>query len=129
PYGITVNPMFNASSGSPFNITTGYDNGDNQFNARPAYATGTSTNVMKTAWGTFDLTPPAGAQQIPYNIGTGPSQWSLNMRASKTFGIGPKVQGTGQGNGPGGMGPGGGPGGGPRGGGGMPGGGLGPGGL
>ncbi len=129
PYGITVNPMFNASSGSPFNITTGYDNGDNQFNARPAYATGTSTNVMKTAWGTFDLTPPAGAQQIPYNIGTGPSQWSLNTRVSKTFGIGPKVQGTGQGNGPGGMGPGGGPGGGPRGGGGMPGGGLGPGGL
>ncbi|HLY43809.1 MAG TPA: carboxypeptidase regulatory-like domain-containing protein [Terracidiphilus sp.] len=136
PYGVSFSPMLVVNSGTPYNIVIGQDlNGDNQFNDRPAYATAASTDVVQTPYGTFDLNPSADAARIPYNFGMGPGQLSMNARISKSFGIGPKVEGSGPmggfGGGPGGGGPppgGGGPSGGP-GGGGPPGGGLGPGGL
>ena len=129
PYKVSVSPMIVADSGQPFNITLDQDlNGDNQFNDRPAFATSSSTSTVKTSYGTFDLDPAWNQSRIPYNYGNGPSQFSMNLRLSKSFGIGPRVtQGSAAGaGGPGG--PGGGsppPGGGPGGGGG----GLGPGGL
>jgi outer membrane receptor for ferrienterochelin and colicin len=136
PFGVSISPMLVTNSGAPFNITLGQDlNGDNQFNDRPAYATAASTDIMKTSYGTFDLNPAWDQTRVPYNVGTGPGQFSMNLRVSKSIGIGPKLTGAagamsgGQG-GPGG--PGGPGGGGPRGGGpggGGPGGGLGPGGL
>lgn len=128
PYGISFSPMLVANSGSPFNITIGQDlNGDNQFNDRPALATASSTDTVQTAYGTFDLDPAWSAPRIPYNYGNGPTQFSMNLRLSKSFGIGPRVA---NGTGAGGGGFGGPPPGGPRGGpGGGPGGGLGPGGL
>ncbi len=135
PFGVSISPMLVTNSGAPFNITIGQDvNGDNQFNDRPAYATSSSTDILKTAYGTFDLNPAWDQARIPYNIGTGPGQFSMNLRVGKSIGIGPKLTGSadavsgGQG-GPGG--PGGPGGGGPRGGGpgGGPGGGLGPSGL
>jgi hypothetical protein len=134
PFGISFSPFLVVDSGTPFNITIGQDlNGDNQYNDRPAYATASSTDTLDTAYGNFDLNPSATAKRIPYDLGTGPSQVSMNLRVSKSFGIGPRVAGGvggsqgGPGGGPGGPG-GGGRGGGP-GGGGPPGGGLGPGGL
>jgi hypothetical protein len=128
PWGVMLNPMLDANSGQPFNITVGQDlNGDNEFNDRPAFATSASTSVMQTPYGTFDLNPSANAARIPYNAGTGPTELGLNLRLSKAFGIGPRVEGRGPGGFGGGMG---GPGfGGGPGGGGPPGGGLGPGGL
>lgn len=83
---------------------------------------------MTTPYGTFDLSPEWNQARIPYNYGNGPGQFSMNLRTSKSFGIGPKVEGGPSSfGGPGGGPPGGGP---PRGGGpGGPGGGLGPGGL
>jgi hypothetical protein len=132
PFGISLSPFMVVDSGSPFNITIGQDlNGDNQFNDRPAYATAASTDVMDTAYGDFDLNPSATAKRIAYDVGTGPSQFSMNLRVSKSIGIGPRVAG-GVGGSQGGPGGPGGPGGGGRsgpGGGGPPGGGLGPGGL
>ena len=129
PYGISFSPMLVTNSGTPFNIMIGQDvNGDNQFNDRPAFATPASTGMVQTRYGTFDLDPSANETRIPYNYETGPGQFSMNMRMSKSFGIGSKVEGsrsTGGFGGPGGGPP---PGGGP-GGGGPPGGGLGPGGL
>jgi|CZKZ01.1.fsa_nt_gi hypothetical protein len=132
PFGVSISPMLVTNSGAPFNITIGQDlNGDNQFNDRPAYATTSSTDILKTSYGTFDLNPAWDQTRIPYNVGTGPGQFSMNLRVSKSIGIGPKLTGTaaalsdGQG-GPGG--PGGPGGGGPSGGHGG-GGGLGPGGL
>ena len=126
PFGISLSPMLVANAGSPFNITLGQDlNGDTEFNDRPAYATASSTSVAHTAYGDFDLNPGAAATRIPYDIGTGPANWSMNLRISKSFGIGPRVEG---GRGFSGGGPGG-PGGRGPGGGGPPGGGLGPGGL
>ena len=128
PFGVSISPFLVENSGSPFNITIGQDlNGDNQYNDRPAFATAASTKTLQTAYGDFDLDPAANTTRVPYDMGNGPAQFSMNLRLSKTFGIGPRVEG-GSGGGPGG-GPGG-PGGGPGGPGGGPrGGGLGPGGL
>ncbi|MGA2535456.1 MAG: carboxypeptidase regulatory-like domain-containing protein [Terracidiphilus sp.] len=129
PYGFSFSPMLVTNSGQPFNITIGQDlNGDNQFNDRPAFAGTASTDTMQTSYGTFDLDPAWNQARIPYNYGNGPSQFSMNLRVSKSIGIGPKVTGA-AGAGPGGPGGGGPPpgGGGPGGPGG--GGGLGPGGL
>ena len=127
PFGVSLSPFLVMDSGTPFNITLGQDlNGDNQFNDRPAFATESSTDVLQTKYGKFDLDPASDATRIPYNFGNGPSQLSLNLRVSKSFGIGPRVEGRSDGGGngppPGGGGHGGGHGGGP-------GGGLGPGGL
>lgn len=124
PFGVSFSPMLVANSGSPFNITTGQDlNGDNQFNDRPAFATTGGTSVIDTSYGDFNMDPTPGEALIPYNYGTGPGQFSMNMRVSKSFGIGPKIEGGGS---TGFFGPGG-----PHGGHGHggPGGGLGPGGL
>lgn len=130
PYGVSFSPMLVTNSGTPFNITIGQDlNGDNQFNDRPAFATSANTDVVQTSYGTFDLNPASNAARIPYNYGTGPGQFSLNMRVSKSFGIGPKVENSGLNRALGGPGGGGPPPGGGPGGGGSPGGGLGPGGL
>ncbi|MBB5058748.1 hypothetical protein HDF16_003462 [Granulicella aggregans] len=127
PFGVSISPFLVANSGSPFNITVGQDlNGDNQYNDRPAFATANSTSTLQTAYGDFDLNPAAGAARVPYNMGNGPAQFSMNLRVAKTFGIGPRAEG-GSGGASGG-GPGG-PGGGPGGPGGGRGGGLGPGGL
>jgi hypothetical protein len=127
PLGFSISPFLVLDSGTPFNITVGQDlNGDNQFNDRPAFATSSSTDVLNTKYGNFDLDPAAGTARIPYNFQTGPGQFSTNLRISKTIGIGPRSERAASGgfNGPG-------PGGGGRGpgGGGPPGGGLGPGGL
>jgi hypothetical protein len=128
PFGVSISPFLVTNSGTPFNITVGQDlNGDNQFNDRPAFATSSSTDVMNTKYGSFDLNPSGDAARIPYNYVTGPGQFSLNLRVSKSIGIGPRSERAASGgfNGPP---PGGGGRGGP-GGGGPPGGGLGPGGL
>jgi hypothetical protein len=122
PKGIRLSPFMMANSGSPFNITVGQDlNGDSIFNDRPAFAAAgaTGTNIVKSQWGKFDTYPKAGETIIPINSGTGPGQFSLNLRLSKTIGLGRKTESRTLG---GGMGP-------PPGGGGGPGGGLGPGGL
>ena len=129
PKGIRLSPFMMANSGTPFNITTGQDNnGDSIFNDRPAYAPAgaTGTNIVKTQWGMLDTNPTTGETIIPINLGTGPGQFSLNLRLSKTIGLGRKTESRTVG-GPMGPPPGGGRGGPPGGGG--PGGGLGPGGL
>jgi Carboxypeptidase regulatory-like domain len=128
PLGISISPFLVLDSGSPFNVTVGQDlNGDNQFNDRPAFATSSSTDVIDTKYGSFDLNPSADAARIPYNYLNGPGQFSTNLRVSKSIGIGPRSERA-SGGGFNGPPPGGGGGRGP-GGGGPPGGGLGPGGL
>jgi hypothetical protein len=127
PFGISLSPFIVLNSGAPFNVTIGQDlNGDNQFNDRPAFATASSTDVMNTPYGSFDLSSSANETRIPYNYLNGPRQFSTNLRVSKVIGIGPRVEGKGASGGFNGM-PGGG--GGSRGGPGAMGGGLGPGGL
>src|ERR1035437_9417939 len=129
-WGIMFNPFLIAQSGRPFNITTQNDlTGDNFFNNRPTYATAASPtgDVVVTSFGNLDTVPQAGEVPIPSQLGTGPAAVAVNLRVSRAFGIGPKVestagpirQGGGPGGGPGGFGGGmGGPGGGGPGGGG-----------
>jgi hypothetical protein len=114
PWQLSFAPFLSANSGTPYNITTGSDlTGNNQFNARPTFAASCGqAGAVATRYGCLDPDPttsPTGASEaiIPYNIGTGPTNVSLNMRVSKVIGIGPRVEG----------GHGGGGGGGPRGGG------------
>ncbi len=140
PHGFRMSPFIVANSGPPFNVIIGRDlNGDFVFNDRPAFASSATlpNNLHATSWGNFDTAPAPGDPRIPMNFGTTPAQFTANLRVSKTFGIGPKLettasntpqQGGQQGGGPrgggegGGRGPGGGPGGGGRGAGGPGGG-------
>ena len=104
PYGFALTPFFAYNSGAPYNVTAGSDlTSNNQFNARPTFAASCdeqppqappSTKVIyQTKFGCLD-TFPFGTNEkiIPYGIGTGPSNASLNMRVSKVIGIGPKVE-------------------------------------
>ncbi|MGB7548715.1 MAG: carboxypeptidase regulatory-like domain-containing protein [Terracidiphilus sp.] len=126
PWGLRFNPFLIATAGHPFDIVTPFDlTGDNFFNNRPSFATSASdpSNVVHTSYGDFDTVPQPGEQIVPSNLGNGPASVALNLRVSRAFGIGPKVE-AGNAGGP----PPGGPDGGHRGGGG-PGGGFGPGGF
>jgi hypothetical protein len=128
PKAFRLSPFLIASSGVPFNITTGDDLfGDAQFNTRPGAAScsGTPTpNIVQTKYGCFNVAPAPGDALVPINDATGPGRFVLNLRLSKTFGFGKKNEATAA-AGPGGPGAGGtfgrgpgGPGGGGRGGGG-----------
>jgi len=107
PYGFRLSPFLIASSGIPFNVTTGQDlYGDAQFNARPALGTcgsGSPANVVQTQYGCFNTQPTPGEALIPINDATGPGRFSLNLRLSKTFGFGQKKEAI-AGGGPGGRG-------------------------
>ncbi|HTY83052.1 MAG TPA: carboxypeptidase regulatory-like domain-containing protein [Silvibacterium sp.] len=120
-WGLRFNPFIVLASGRPFNITVGQDlNGDSFFNDRPSYAQPGDTDVIDTSYGNFNVNPSANETRVPINLGDGPNLFTFNLRATKSIGFGPKVEGHGPGvfmGGGGGRGPGG------------PGGGLGPRGL
>ena len=90
PWGIRLSPFIIASSGRPFNITTGRDtNGDTLFTERPAFATDLlKPGVVVTEYGAFDPNPAPGQALIPRNYGTGPSLFTVNLGISKTFSFG-----------------------------------------
>jgi uncharacterized membrane protein YgcG len=110
PKGFRLNPFLVASSGPPFNVTTGQDIfGDARFNARPAFATCSTTpapNVVQTRFGCFDTSPQPGQSLIPINDAEGPARFSLSLRLSKTFGFG-RIKESASTGGPGGPGTGG----------------------
>jgi hypothetical protein len=94
PRGFRISPFLIASSGIPFNVTTGTDPyQSNVYNVRPAL--GTCPPGVPTAFGCF-VVPPAEAfptyTPIPINYGEGPGRFSLNFRFSKTFGFGPVLE-------------------------------------
>ena len=130
PWGIRFNPFMLAQSGKPYNITLPTDSLNNFFNQRPSYATASTpvANQVATSFGTLDVAPLPGEKLLPVNLGSGPAAVSFNLRVSRSFGLGPKLESSGaNANGMGGGPPDGGGGGGRRGG--PPGGSLGPGGL
>ena len=139
PWGISFNPFLIAQSGRPFNITTNNDlNGDAFFNDRPSlvadsFCTNPTTGYVQTSFGCLNTDPQAGDSIIPMNMVNGPAAVAVNLRVSRSIGIGPKTAAANNqatGGPPQGGPPPGGPGGGGRGGpGGGPGGGFGPGGF
>ncbi|HET9183923.1 MAG TPA: carboxypeptidase regulatory-like domain-containing protein [Candidatus Angelobacter sp.] len=98
PHGFRVSPFMLFNTGEPFDITTGTDlNGDSIFNDRPAFATSLTApeNLRVTDFGDFDIAPGPNEPRIPNNFGDAPRQFTLNLRLSKTIGLGPKVEGGG----------------------------------
>ena len=130
PYLFRLSPFMVVSSGSPFTIMSPLDtNGDQIYNNRPGFISHATcaTNpkpvgtVYCTQLGTFDAS--GAGSLVPINSETGPAHFVLNLRFTKTFGIGPKTKSNtaqGQQGGPGGGGGGGGRRGGPLFGGGGP---------
>ena len=127
PHLLTLSPFIAANSGTPYNITSGIDQyNDNIFNSRAVFVTpGTqpmTNGVVKTiaGCGTF-ATPGTGGNETPIRVNecTGPADFTFNLRVVKTIGFGPSNKPateqtkTGGQGGPGGSG--GGPGGGPGG--------------
>jgi hypothetical protein len=96
---LSLNPFVIARTGQFFNIfytTRRPDgsivdpNGDSIFNDRPAFADAQTApaDLRVTEWGNFDVNPKPGQTIIPRNFGEGPPFFSVNVRASKTFGFG-----------------------------------------
>lgn len=96
PHGFRASPFMIFNSGQPFNIILGQDrNGDTIFNDRPFFAASpTQPGAVATPFGVFDpglvngQPTVAGEEIIPPYLGTGPTQFTFNLRLSKTFGFG-----------------------------------------
>jgi len=126
PLKISVSPFITASSGAPYNITTGRDtNGDSITAERPSLVALGATQCVgrdyyfTPAFGCFNLNPAPGTA-ISRNYARGPAAFNMNLRVNRTWTIGGKGEAP---SGMGGMMMGGGPPGGGMGGGGMRGGG------
>ena len=108
PYMFRLSPFMVASSGVPFNVTTGVDaNNDSVFTDRPTFSQFQTALNNAEALGTvrpgvsFDCQPPAGQTEIPIYCGQGPARFALNLRLSKIFGFGSKkAQNSAAGGGP-----------------------------
>lgn len=123
PWGISLNPFITASTGRPFNITSGVDtNGDALFTERPTFgALAARCSTLNISASYCDVAGEDPNAIIPRNYGQAPGAFSVNLRVGKTFGFGggeSQQAGSGQQGGPqgGGIPAGGGPGGGGRGG-------------
>lgn len=89
PGGWQVNPFLQASTGRPFNITTGRDsNGDTLFTDRPAFAVSRAPDAIVTRYGIFNPNPQPGDLLIPRNFARGPGQVNLDTNFSKEFAFG-----------------------------------------
>ena len=90
PYLISVSPLIVYQSGSPYNIVTGTDLfGDNNYQTRPTFLPG-RTSASCTDASTFVVPPTTtNYNPIPINYCVGPSQFTTNVRVSKTIGFGP----------------------------------------
>jgi hypothetical protein len=73
-----------ASSGTPYNITTGTDaNGDGNFNDRPSYVSGAGPGVYNTQFGLLTTNTVNG--NVSRNLGTMPGTVHLDVNLSRVF--------------------------------------------
>jgi TonB dependent receptor-like, beta-barrel len=102
-WNVRFSPFVIVQSGRPFDITIGRDlYGNTLFNARPGIATDpTKPGLIPTVYGLLDPNPTPDEQILPRNYGRGPGLITVNMRLSKTFGFGSRLEGSGR-RGPGG---------------------------
>jgi hypothetical protein len=131
PHAFRLSPFMIFRSGSPYNVTVGRNdlNNDTILNDRPAFSNNPAYPSL-TSPGHYNPNPTASDVLIPVNYLTGPSTFTLNLRLAKTFGFGQEAGGKNaaqaDGGPPGGGGPHGGGHGGPGHGPGGPFGGMGP---
>ena len=89
PYKFAVSTIFDASSGHPYNATTGTDNnGDGDFHDRPAYASTPGAGVYSTRFGLLTTNTVNG--NVPRNLGTMPALIHLDLNVNRTFTLNPK---------------------------------------
>lgn len=89
PGKIDFSTQFAASTGQPYDITTGTDNnGDGDFNDRPSYASAPGPGVYSTPFGLLTANTVNG--DVPRNLGTMPSIWHLYGNVSRAFQLNPK---------------------------------------
>ena len=95
PRAFRLSPFMIFNSGAPYNVTVGGDDfaDDLQFNVRPAFATNPPSSCLSPTAACHYVAPTSPYAQIPINYLTGPSQFTLNLRLSKTFGFGPEAGG------------------------------------
>jgi hypothetical protein len=98
PYTINVSPIMILSAGTPYNITTGTVNDSGQQNSRPAFGSPNNipagqpgTNTI-AGCGSFVIPPDSNSTVVPINYCTGPRQFVMNLRLTKTIGFGPKTE-------------------------------------
>lgn len=120
PWAINLRPFINASSGRPFNITTGVDtNGDTRFTERPTFGQlAARCSALGITSSFCDVSGEDPSAVVPRNYGRGPGFFNINLNVSRNFGFGgerggpvasgPANSGTGGGGMRGGMGGGGG---------------------
>ncbi|NOT63724.1 MAG: hypothetical protein HOP19_26215 [Acidobacteria bacterium] len=90
PKGIRLSPFVTASSGSPFNITTGKENnGDTEINDRP-FGLSRNGNLLPSL---YSLLTPAMQSYLttyyPNGVNAnGPGAFNVNMSVAKTFSFG-----------------------------------------
>jgi Carboxypeptidase regulatory-like domain len=96
PWQFSISPFFFASSGTPYNITTGHDpNGTGFTTARPALVSGVGASGCNSGdlfyangFGCFDLNPGPGVPTIGRNYGRGPDTVTLNLRVARSWAFG-----------------------------------------
>jgi hypothetical protein len=94
PHYIQFSPFVVGQSGNPYNLTEGQDiNHDSVFNDRPLLVpAGTPNSRTIAGCGTFLSRSASNASQFnqltPSNYCTGPSLFTMNLRATKTWGFG-----------------------------------------
>jgi hypothetical protein len=98
PHNFRLSPFLVASSGVPFNVTSGADaNLDSLYTDRPTFSQFQSALASAQSLGviasgvSFNCQPSSGQTEIPINCGQGPDRFALNVRLSKTFGFGKKA--------------------------------------
>ena len=89
-WGVRFNPLLTAQTGGPFNITSGVDTfGTTVFNARPSITNNAALpGVVRTGYGLLNPFPAAGETVLARNSGNGPGQIMLNLRMTRTWGLG-----------------------------------------
>lgn len=93
PYGVAVAPMVQVNSGAPYTVTLNKDLlGTSVLNQRPGIVdsntcavTQITGNIYCTPVGTFNSVPTPGEQIVPVNSLQGPTQFTFNLRVTKTF--------------------------------------------
>jgi hypothetical protein len=89
PHAVNLSFQFNAASGQPYNVTTGFDNnGDGVFNDRPVYATQGSNvgvPVYDTRFG--PLSPEGTGASLGRDAGTLPWNVHLDANVSHSFAL------------------------------------------
>jgi hypothetical protein len=85
PSDYAIHPFVNWASPLPFNITSGNDtNLDSVFSDRPSFAAG-QPGAIVTDFGIFNPNPQPGEPIIPRNLGLGPTNFTVDVTATKTF--------------------------------------------